>query len=394
MFRSFAIIACSQGYIFPGIYYPLPLSEQLQLYKESVTMIQDTMHYQLQTVPATQQDLWDRFVSTHPQGHFLQSWQWGELKARSGWSPLRLALWDTQQHKIVAGAQVLRRTAPHLPLWLGHLAYLPKGPLLDWSQGDLCATFFTQLHQLLRQQGAIALRIEPAQEMGTPAAELFLKQLAALRSANILRAHAVPATQPLRTIMLDLSPDEDTLLARMKEKWRYNVRLAGRRGVTVRTAETLEDVAAWYRLLEITAARDHFGIHTLDYYRRAWQLFAARGQARLLLAEYQGQLLAGIFVGLFARQAIYLYGASSNEQRQVMPNYLLQWEAIRQARQHGASCYDFWGIPESDAEEEAMAGVYRFKRGWGGRVVRFLGCYERVYHPMAMKVARNLMHAR
>src|SRR5581483_12005762 len=159
MCRSFAIIACSQGYIFPGHLLPLLLSEPLQLYKESVTMIQDTMHYQLQSVPAEQHDLWDSFVSAHPQGHLLQSWQWGELKASAGWSPLRLAFWDTEQHKIVAGAQVLRRTVSPLPLWLGHLAYLPKGPLLDWSQGDLCAAFFTQLHRLLRQQGAIALRI-------------------------------------------------------------------------------------------------------------------------------------------------------------------------------------------------------------------------------------------
>jgi len=392
MFRSFAIIACSQGYIFPGIYYPLPLSEQLQLYKESVTMIQDTMHYQLQTVPATQQDLWDRFVSTHPQGHFLQSWQWGELKARSGWSPLRLALWDTQQHKIVAGAQVLRRTAPHLPLWLGHLAYLPKGPLLDWSQGDLCATFFTQLHQLLRQQGAIALRIEPAQEMGTPAAELFLKQLAALRSANILRAHAVPATQPLRTIMLDLSPDEDTLLARMKEKWRYNVRLAGRRGVTVRTAETLEDLRQWYQLMQVTAERDQFGIHTYEYYAQVWQLFRPLNQVQLLLAEHDGRLLAGIFLGIFARQGLYLYGASGNEQRQLMPNYLLQWEAIRRAKQQGALLYDFWGIPETEDATEAMAGVYRFKRGWGGRVVQFPGAYEHVYRPFTMNIATRFIN--
>ncbi len=347
-----------------------------------------TERYTLRPLAAEQREQWDRFVTEHPYGHLLQSWGWGELKQQAGWDALRLALWDAERERIVAGAQVLRRTLPHLPLRVGHLAYVPKGPLIDWFQPEQCRAFFSQLNSFLIRQGALALHIEPALEAGTEHGEHIMKQLAALDF------HAARAIQPLRTIMLDVTPDEDTLLARMKEKWRYNVRLAARRGVTVRGAETLEDVAAWYRLLEITAARDHFGIHTLDYYRRAWQLFAARGQARLLLAEYQGQLLAGIFVGLFARQAIYLYGASSNEQRQVMPNYLLQWEAIRQARQHGASCYDFWGIPESDAEEEAMAGVYRFKRGWGGRVVRFLGCYERVYHPLAMKVARNLIHAR
>jgi lipid II:glycine glycyltransferase (peptidoglycan interpeptide bridge formation enzyme) len=144
-------------------------------------------------------------------------------------------------------------------------------------------------------------------------------------------------------------------------------------------------------LLETTSERDEFGIHTLDYYLHVWNLFVPRKQGRLFLAEHDGQLLAGIFVGLFAQQAIYLYGASSNEHRHLMPNHLLQWEAIRWAKREGAKLYDFWGIPDTEAEEEAMAGVYRFKRGWGGRVVQFMGCYEYTYRPMAMKLARRFV---
>jgi len=111
----------------------------------------------------------------------------------------------------------------------------------------------------------------------------------------------------------------------------------------------------------------------------------------LLLAEHDGQLLAGIFVSMFARQAIYLYGASSNEQRQLMPNYLLQWEAICWAKSCGATTYDFWGIPETDDENEAMAGVYRFKSGWGGRAVQFLSNYEYAYRPLTMKIAEKFL---
>jgi peptidoglycan pentaglycine glycine transferase (the first glycine) len=159
----------------------------------------------------------------------------------------------------------------------------------------------------------------------------------------------------------------------------------------VRAAQTVEDVRNWYRLLQTTGDRDDFGIHTLDYYLQVWRIFAPRKQARLFLAEYDGQLLAGIFVGLMAKQAIYLYGASSNEQRNLMPNYLLQWEAIRWAKSEGATSYDFWGIPETDDEDEAMAGVYRFKSGWGGRVVRFVGNYEYVYRPLVMQVARKFL---
>jgi peptidoglycan pentaglycine glycine transferase (the first glycine) len=334
-------------------------------------------HYKLCPVSSVQRQQWDAFVANAPSGHLLQSWGWGELKAHSGWSPLRLALWHGDD--IVAAASILRRTAAHLPLRIGHLAYIPKGPVIDWSDSLLCATFFSQLTAYLHKQSAIALRMEPGEE--TLAGDWISK----------LQMHSAPPVQPLRTIMLDLAPSEEMLLAQMKEKWRYNVRLAARKGVTVRVAETPADVDAWYRLLQATGERDQFGIHSSNYYLDAWHIFAPHNQARLLLAEYDGQLLAGIFVGLFARQAIYLYGASSNEQRQLMPNYLLQWEAIRWARQQGAHSYDFWGIPATDAEDEAMAGVYRFKRGWGGRIVQFSGCYEAVYRPLAMNIASRFM---
>lgn len=330
-----------------------------------------------------QRDTWDTFVMAHPQGHLLQSWSWGELKAHAGWSPVRVALWEPETQQIRAAAQVLRRTAPHVPLWAGHLAYIPKGPVLDWSQPSLCTTFLTQLDHLLRRQGAIVARIEPAQVSETPA------YLAMQQRLTTWGAYSVPPVQPLRTILLDLSPSEETLLAQMKEKWRYNLRLAGRKGVTVRVATSEDDVRAWYQLLQVTGERDQFGVHALDYYLQAWQLFAPHNQARLLLAEHEGQMLAGIFVGLFAQQAIYLYGASSNAQRQLMPNYLLQWEAIRWAKREGAHSYDFWGIPATDDANEAMAGVYRFKNGWGGHITTFAGAYEKVYRPLAMRVARS-----
>ena len=353
------------------------------------------MHATLRLVPATQQDEWDSFVHEHPCGHLLQSWGWGELKGNFGWSPLRLALRDEQQC-IVAAAQILRRTSPHIPLRLGHLAYIPKGPVIDWSQPDLCKAFFAQLHTLLRKQGTLALRIEPDCAMDTIAhsnegrdGNSGYNECQERMLANLF-SPARPV-QPVRTIMLDLAPTEDVLLAQMKEKWRYNVRLASRKGVTIRVAQSLDDVLAWYELMQTTGARDQFGIHTRNYYCDVWRIFVPRQQLRLLLAEYEGRLLAGIFVGLFANQGIYLYGASSNESRNLMPNYLLQWEAIRWARQQGATSYDFWGIPETDDKDEAMAGVYRFKSGWGGRVVTFAGCYEHVYRPVEMSVARKFV---
>jgi len=342
----------------------------------------------LRLITIEQQHLWDAYISDCPSGHLLQSWGWGELKASAGWHPVRFALWDTQRDQMVAAAQVLRRTLHHIPLKAGHLAYIPKGPVFDWSSqdvSDLIRTFFSLLHANLVHHGALTLQTEFACELETPENKLLIHDL---HTMNFRRVQSI---QPGRTIVLDLAPDEDTLLANMKEKWRYNIRLAGRKGVQIRVAETVEDVEKWYGLLQTTSIRDQFGIHTLEFYMRAWQIFTLREQARLLLAHHNGQLLAGIFVGLMSKQAVYLYGASSNEQRQLMPNYLLQWEAIRWAKQAGAATYDFWGIPDTDDQSEAMAGVYRFKSGWGGSIVRFSGNYECIYHPLTMRLVRKVL---
>lgn len=346
--------------------------------------------YVLRALPYSQQTVWNAFVNEHPQGHLLQSWGWGELKAGPNWQPLRLALWDERQGRIVAAAQVLRRTVAHLPPRLGHLAYIPKGPVLDWTAraadgSSLARLFLSKLRATLCRCGALALQLEPNLEAETPAGQ------AAQRCLIELGLRATREVQPLRTITLDVRPDEQALLAQMKEKWRYNVRLASRKGVEVRSAHSLAELHAWYQLLQTTGERDQFGIYTLAYYRKAWEILVMRRQAQLLLAYAGEELLAGIFVSLLAGEAIYLYGASSNARRNLMPNYLLQWEAIRWARQAGAHSYDFWGIPATDESEESMAGVYRFKSGWGGRVVRFLGNYEDVYHPLAIGIARRLL---
>ncbi len=337
--------------------------------------------FTLSIVPEQQRLQWYQFVARYPEGHLLQSWDWGELKAFSGWSPLRLALWDGE--RIVAAVQVLRRTLPHVPLRLGYMAYIPKGPVIDWSQPTLVETFFSLLHAFLRKQGALTLHIDLGMEQGASHDSYAAQHL------TKLNFHSARSIQPRRTIVLDLSADEETLLSQMKPKCRYNIGLAARKGVTVRAATTSEEVRQWYKLYLVTSTRDKFGIHTLDYYLRAWELFTARDELRLFLAEHDGRLLAGIFVAIFAGQAIYLYGASGNEDRHLMPNYALQWEAILWAKRQGAYLYDFWGVPDTDDVDEAMAGVYRFKRSWGGRLVQFLGGYESVYHPVVMSLVRR-----
>jgi peptidoglycan pentaglycine glycine transferase (the first glycine) len=151
------------------------------------------------------------------------------------------------------------------------------------------------------------------------------------------------------------------------------------------------DLELFYRLMGVTGRRDAFGVHSLDYYRRAYELFYPRGECELLLAEFQGQPLGAVMVFAHGRRAWYFYGASADEFREVMPTYLLQWEAIRWARGRGCSEYDLWGVPDTDEgtleanfeqQKGGLWGVYRFKRGFGGQLRRSQGPWDRVYNPV------------
>jgi lipid II:glycine glycyltransferase (peptidoglycan interpeptide bridge formation enzyme) len=191
--------------------------------------------------------------------------------------------------------------------------------------------------------------------------------------------------QPRRTIAIDLTPEEKAISLRQKPKWRYNAGLAARKGVTVREAASLDDLQHWYDLMGVTSERDRFAVHTYDYYKKAWELMGTAKQARLLLAEHQGKLLAGIFVTLIGREGIYLYGASGNEGRNLMPNHLLQWEAMKGCKAQSATLYDLWGVADSADPNDPMAGVSRFKRGWGGQVVRYIGSFDYVYSSLVYR---------
>jgi lipid II:glycine glycyltransferase (peptidoglycan interpeptide bridge formation enzyme) len=320
-----------------------------------------------------QQVAWDRLVAAAPTGHLLQSWAWGELKASFGWRTQRLAVGD-------ACAQVLYR---RLPGGLGSIAYVPYGPLVDYDDLPSFRALLEAIEFLARQERAIALKIEPGEE-DSPALTQKLTSLGFRPSPQTV--------QPRRTILVNLDAEPDELLQRMKQKTRYNVRLARRKGVTVRSGDE-GDLPAFYRLMETTAQRDGFGIHTQAYYEAAHRLFVSSGQGNLLLAEYDGQLLAGLVVlaGVHGTTACYMYGASSDEHRNLMPTYLLQWEAMIWAQEQGCRVYDLWGVPDENeakleveftGRSDGLWGVYRFKRGFGGRLARSVGAWDLVYSPL------------
>ncbi len=325
---------------------------------------------------------WDEFLSNCPDAHLLQTGAWGELKAEFGWEPMRLSIGNG---KMWWGAQVLFRS---LPLGLT-FAYIPKGPLFKADTDSSVQAFpkyafWSEVDQLCKRRRATFLKVEPDDRSLNR--EAWDKELPEGFQSSY---HTI---QPQRTIIVDLQGSEDDILSRMKQKTRYNIRLAVRKGVSVRSSL---DVEVFFRLMQTTGERDQFGIHTLKYYQKAFELFKSKGACELFLAEFEGEPLAALMVFISGKRSWYLYGASSSLHRERMPTYLLQWEAMKWARSAGCKEYDLWGVPDYDPEileakfnqrSDGMWGIYRFKRGFGGVVQRSVGAWDRIYQPLIYKL--------
>ncbi|RIK30672.1 MAG: methicillin resistance protein [Anaerolineae bacterium] len=301
---------------------------------------------------------WNQFLNGHPNAHLLQTGEWGELKSAFGWKPVRVISENV-------GVQILFRKLP-----LGFtIGYIPKA--------NLAESLWREIDSVCKQHRAIFLKVEP---------DLWNDQK---RETWNLKLETSPHNiQPPRTIIVDLTSDEETILARMKQKTRYNIRLAEKKGVTVRA---WDDIESFHKMMLVTGGRDGFGVHSLEYYRRAYELFHPKGMCEILVAEYEGKPLAALFVARNGNRAYYLYGASTDEERNRMPTYLLQWEAMKWAKSRGCDEYDLWGVPDEDeatlesnfeSRHDGLWGVYRFKRGFGGELKRAAQALDRVYNPL------------
>ncbi|HLO18471.1 MAG TPA: peptidoglycan bridge formation glycyltransferase FemA/FemB family protein [Anaerolineales bacterium] len=312
---------------------------------------------------------WNQYLQSHPNAHLLQTGEWGELKAAFGWKPVRLVRGEV-------GAQILFRKLP-----LGFtLGYVPK-LAISLQQSSLGDQLWHEIDSICKQNHAIFLKLEPdAWESNQPNDNSRVTNYGLRISPHNI--------QPPRTIIVDLKGSEEEILARMKQKTRYNIRLAEKKGVTVRLWDDLE---SFHKMLFQTGGRDGFGVHSLEYYQRAYKLLHPKQMGELLLAEYEGKPLAALFVARNGNRAYYLYGASTDEERNRMPTYLLQWEAMKWAKVHGCEEYDLWGVPDEDEatleanfekRSDGLWGVYRFKRGFGGELKRAMQAMDRVYNPL------------
>lgn len=369
---------------------------------------------------------WNELLSRLPNPHFLQTFEWGEVKARVGWTP-HYAVWQkdgswqvasgvegrlSSGPRPVAAALLLKRSIPIRGLAARmSVLYLPKGPNLDWTHAALRDRVLDDLQAFAKREGAIFLKIDPDVVLGKgdPASETARPSAAGQAIEGELTRRgwrfSPEQIQFRNTVLIDLGPSEEQMLARMKQKTRYNIRLAVKRGVTIRVGAPA-DWPLLYRMFAETSVRDGFVIRDEGYYQAVWSLFGSDARvpapgmskgrvsqpvAEPLVAEVDGEPVAALFVFYFAGRAYYVYGMSREAHRDKMPNYLLQWEAMRRAKAAGCATYDLWGAPEQFDESDGMWGVFRFKEGLGGEVVRTLGAWDFAPNRITYRLYTGLM---
>lgn len=315
---------------------------------------------------------WDSFIASQQSCHFQQGWAWGELAQPLGGDIYRYAILDGS--KMVAcmsvAANPIRKTGrQQLSVW--------RGPVCDRPTPELIDSVSTQLDGLARELNGVSSRIEPNVEAGNR------EWTSLLYSAGYSPIY--PPSQPRSTWVVDLDASEDALLKAMKPKWRYNIRLAEKKGVEV-TSGTDADVDTFYEMYQQTAARDQFYIHPKEIYRHVFEAYRKLDQFELLVARYNGTPIAAVTLVQLGKYVWYLYGASTNQRREVMAPHLLQWNAIQWAKRRGAEMYDFRGVPDVPGPGQEMYGVFRFKQGFGGRHVTFLETYARGHQRSAFEL--------
>ncbi|MBU4331855.1 peptidoglycan bridge formation glycyltransferase FemA/FemB family protein [Candidatus Parcubacteria bacterium] len=335
---------------------------------------------------------WNSHIGSLQKSQFLQSYEWGEFQKSMGRKVWRLG--TEQDGKLIDTAQVIKHD---LPLGKSYL-YMPR---VVMSHEE---SVIRELEKIAKQENSIFLKIEPVNQ-------LSIINLPAGRQGYQLSI-AKPI-QPQTTLYLDLTHSEQEILSSLRQKTRYNIRLAEKRGVTVKESNNINE---FFKLNRETSKRDKFKSHPDKYYQKMYnilgnyQLSIINYQCRLKLftAYYKDKPLSTNIVILFGDTATYTHGASSNENRNIMAPYLLQWEIIKYAKSQNYKWYDFWGINPSDKNlsnlkarfanlafretwfNPSWQGITRFKRGFvsekTGQEITYPNCYDLIFQPKWYKL--------
>ncbi len=333
---------------------------------------------------------WHALLRELPYAHVLQTWDWAAFKqATGGWQPTRLAFQRGGQ--VVALASIATRRIGPLTVMM-----VSKGPALDYHDMSLAEAVLAELERRARRLGNVWLKIDPdvVAATGLPDGaddhrDALGGQLTQLLSARGWR-FSTSQVQFRNTLTIDLQRPLDDILMSFSGNTRRKVRVAAKKGVSVRAATT-EDLPLLYDLYQVTGARDNFLIRPFAYYQRAWRDFMRAGLAQALIAEVAGSAIAQVILFRFGRTCWYFYGASANEERARMPNYALQWAAMQWAKAQGCATYDMWGAPDVFDESDPLWGVYQFKRGFRGQLLRHIGAWDFAPQPWLYRAYETIL---
>ena len=316
------------------------------------------------------------FLESHERCNFQQSLEWGKVK--TNWIK-EVVLAEDENHKIIGSICVWIRKMPIF----GNMMYSSRGPVCDIHDKQVLEQLTEGIKELGKKYNAFVLRIEPDikkddQEFRKIVEEIGYKIKDDAKDFK-------DEIQPRFVFRLDIKgKTEDEVLAGCHQKTRYNIRLAKKKGVVVKEG-TREDLKDFHKIMIETGSRDGFIIRSLDYFEKMYDELAPK-HMKLLMAYYEDKPISGIIPIMYGNKTWYLYGASSNQHRNLMPNYLLQWEMIRQAIQNKCDIYDFRGVSGVVDETHPQYGLYRFKKGFGAEFTEFIGEVYWPFKPLTYKL--------
>ncbi len=314
---------------------------------------------------------YEAFLQKHPKGHFAQSVEWARLK--SEWT-FEAVIERNEAGEIVGTMGLLIRKVPGTAIM-----YSCRGPVCDLHDEELVTRLVKAAGEVGKKYHACSLKIDTDTKIDD---EEFLAICKKLGFTQPNRSKNFEGIQPRFVFRLYLEGrNEEEMLAFFQQKTRYNIRLAVKKGVEVKLCgeEALPD---FHRIMVTTGTRDNFVVRTEEYFRKMMREMGEH--ARLYMAYLDGKAIAGTLAIGYGDKVWYLYGASANEYRNVMPNYLLQWEMIKWAIERGARVYDFRGVSGDLSEDNPLYGLYRFKRGFNGEFTEFVGEMDLVYNKMML----------
>jgi peptidoglycan pentaglycine glycine transferase (the first glycine) len=297
-----------------------------------------------------------------PVGGFLQSEYWRKFQEKWGRKTHAINISD-EDGELVASANIIIHKLPVV----GSYFYIPRGPIIEKSQ---ISNFFDDLLKLGRENNIGWIRIEPNSDQDMKLIQENLPKGAKMKKAPV-------DMQPREILSLDISENEKDILEKTKQKTRYNIRLAEKKGVKIFVSREQRHVDEFCRLVKITAKRDGITSHPENYYRKMFEAIPPE-ILKLYVAEYEGKIIAANLILVFGSMATYMHGASDNEYRNVMAPYLLQWQQILDAKKAGCEKYDFGGVKTGNAGGKSWEGITKFKTGFAPEAdpIKFTGSWD------------------